>query len=288
MKKFSMGKAWSTQLSLMTTHGLRVCAVHLIGFMLIGGLVFFIANALPSGIANISPEDESTLIRSVVANSGLIILLITLVIILYFGTRVASWRLILSRDQETIGSAIRYGLVASFSVLFLAFILSIAFIFILPITDAILATIIQGPHVSVLEGSTPQNVGIAAISIASIFILSMLISLLFLYARFATTVPIMAAARSYNPFTAMNNSWRITKNNSIMLMLYFFINLLLSLLFLFILLTVLNVFAEFSMIFSVGLIGFLYLLYSVFRIFILAAVHDSLVEYDANIEEVFS
>ena len=77
--------------------------------------------------------------------------------------------------------------------------------------------------IAILGAASADSSGVGFGLAALLFYVGLLILMLFLFARLGTTGPIMAAKRSFNPFTAIIESWKMTQNNSLMLMLYIFL-----------------------------------------------------------------
>lgn len=211
MNKISISEAWSYATSFFNGQHPNH-AIALIGVGIVGPLLL---NLLLGGGATMNPAAFAAGPEAVMAMGGSLLLIGLLGYILQSGSYFASWRLGLLPGKETIGSALGYGLVAALPVL----LVTVAFILVI----GILAGIIFGASLfPLLTGGAPSEgqaagAGLMIMLGVPLFLLLML----WLSARFCCMGPVMAHGRSFNPLTALGESWRMTAASQWKLMGYF-------------------------------------------------------------------
>lgn len=197
-------------------HGLKIALAQILMLAAIFGFILFLfldVVLLFSVTMFENPEMLVDELGSTISNIAVgIIVALALMIAGYF----IGWRSALSRKQETFIGALGYGIIASFPALLALIAVYLALIVTLFAFGLIFGRV-GGSNL--LMGTDASGVSTTII----LFSIGAFISTLFLLARLGTAGPIMAAKRSYNPFRALADSWRLTQNNSLMIMLFLFL-----------------------------------------------------------------
>lgn len=245
MNEFSAIRAWSRGVQFLTAKPGRH-AILLIGLGLVVPFAIQLAAqyALTGAILGLAAPP----------NAGLAWPLVPAIAVAFqAGAFFASWRLGIS-EGETLGAALRYGLIAGL-VAALAAVLLIAlaglaasqagspaiglFVFLFTIAPVILLLALFGTvmaaligvglaaalTIAMLTGAATGNMGLAATMVGGsgfLVVLLLVLSALtvWLAARFSCATAIMADARSYNPIAAARASWELTWDEQWRIMLY--------------------------------------------------------------------
>jgi hypothetical protein len=214
MNKISISQAWSYATSFFSDqHGNH--AILLIGIGIVGPLILNIVTGGAAAGAALTP-DQLASGAALGAIGGLAIIAGLLGYVLQTGSYYASWRMGLAPGQESLGSAISYGMVASLPVLLvtIGFILVFGILFGIIFGASFLPMLMGGA-----AGADNFNpaMGLGILLAIPVFLFLML----WLAARLCCMAPVMAANRSYNPLTAIAESWRMTAASQWKLMGYF-------------------------------------------------------------------
>ena len=214
MNRISISQAWAYATSFFSDQQSNH-AIVLIG---IGVVVPTVLQLLMGGsAAALDPATLASGANAFAALGATTFLLGIIAFVLQTGSYFASWRMGLTPGQESIGSAISYGMVAALPVIlvFIGFIL---------VFGIVLGVLFGGALIPALVGGDASAAGVAGT--AGMVLLAMPLVLAFglwLSARFCVMGPIMAAGRSYNPIPALGESWRMTAASQWKLMGYFFL-----------------------------------------------------------------
>ncbi len=213
MYKFSIGEAWRRTMELFRAYGWQAAIIMLVSYAIIIGLIMLIGVSV-AGAATLTAYFDSL---DNIAEGNYIFFLIIAFIIggLFFIPFFSIWRLSLSQSNEKIGGALAYGLLAcapAVAVTVLIWIVLFAGVF------AILLPFgLSGYFDGGVSSALAAGIGVL------ILFLGFLVLLLFLVARLCLCGPVMAVRKSYNPFAGFAESWKITRGNSLMLMVYVFL-----------------------------------------------------------------
>ncbi|ASK87309.1 hypothetical protein [Sphingorhabdus sp. SMR4y] len=221
MRNFDMGEAWLIMIAMLKEHGVAVTLVMLATTVPFFALFYWLFSDFYLAAFENMNGDSQAMAGLMEGQSSLLgIVNIISWIASWTGCFIA-WRLVLARGQDTTGGIIAYGFGAA-----LMTTLAVITIYIL----FFIAMLFVGMVVALLAIGFASGGGVATAGtgpgLGPIFVLiytGLLALMLFLLARFGTTGPLMAAKRSYNSFQALIDSWKLTKGNSLMLMLYLFI-----------------------------------------------------------------
>jgi hypothetical protein len=213
MNRISISQAWAYATSFFgDQHGNH--AIALIG---VGIAVPTILQVLLGGGAAMDPAMLASGAASMAALGGTVFLLGLIAFILQMGSYFASWRLGLAPGQDTVGSALGYGLVAALPVL----LVTIGFVIVFGLAIGVL---FGGAMLPMLMGGNMSEAGaVGSVGMAFLALPLFFAFFLWLSARFCVMGPIMAAARSFNPLPALAESWRMTASSQWKLMGYFFL-----------------------------------------------------------------
>ena len=248
MNQFSLGGAWSKGVGLfsgeaakqaMILIGLGIAAPFIIQFALVGGTSGLVNSPLVSGPSGL---------MAVAGAGGVVLLAMAIGYVLQVGSFFASWRLGLARNETLVG-AIAYGLPAAVVVIvgtvlaaaalgFVftqigalgAFLLIVAVLILFAMLYTLVAatlavTIFVMLLLAMILGVTMGQAGFAATLVGGygfMAVIAILLSILLLWlaARFSCTAAVMADRKSFNPFAAMAESWRLTAYDQFRVMLY--------------------------------------------------------------------
>lgn len=246
MNEFSAIRAWS--------HGVRFLAARpgQNALLLIGlGLVVPIVVQLGSQYA----LTGAILERAAPGEAGPFFELTPMVAVaIQAGAFFAAWRLGFG-ESETLGRALRYGLIAGFVVGLVAFLLAVLaalaasqagspaiglFVFLFTLAPLVLMLALFGTMAAALIGAgvaavmvigmitsaATGNMGLAATLVGGgsgfvvVLLLVLSVLMIWLAARFSCATAIMAHDKSYNPISAARASWELTWDEQWRIMLY--------------------------------------------------------------------
>lgn len=214
MKKISISQAWSYATSFFSDQHSNH-AIILIGVGIVIPLILNIVTGGAAAGAAMTPEQLMSG-GGLAAIGGMAVLVGLIAYILQTGSYFASWRMGLAPGEESVGSALSYGMVAALPVLLLGigFVLVIGLIFTIIFGASFLPMLMGGAA----GGNEPSlaTAGLVLLAIPVFFAI-----MLWLAARFCCIGPVMAAKRSYNPLTGLAESWRMTGASQWKLMGYF-------------------------------------------------------------------
>jgi hypothetical protein len=213
MNKISISQAWAYATSFFNgqhpNHAIALIGVGVVGPLLLNLL-------LGGGAMTMDPATLASNPGAVAAMGGGLLLSGFLGFILQSGSYYASWRMGLMPGQESVGSALSYGLVAALPVL----LVTIGFILVIGIVLGIVFGASILPLIA--SGGAPSGDAMAGAGLMVVLGVPItLLLLLWLAARLCCMGPVMAQARSYNPLTAIAESWRMTAASQWKLMGYF-------------------------------------------------------------------
>ena len=213
-----MGAAWSASLQMMRLHGLKTIAIFAAFYAILAAIIAIAGLGASDGL--MGQDSFLSMIQTGSFSGILLFLFVPIIAFLAFVAQFASWRLMLSGEKTGIASSLLYGAIASSPAILCAVILLIGAI--------LLISLVFLPFGFFAYGIGNDMAGGAVVAIL-LLLFGCLLLLLFFLVRLGLAGPIMASARRYNPFSAMAQSWRITRGNSWRLMLYaFLVNLLLG------------------------------------------------------------
>ncbi len=225
MQKFDMGRAWTHCVALVRHDGWKVAGFTLIVY----GAVILLGMVGVFLFAGVSAMDFGLETMERLAGAGFAIVFFAVVIfsILLFTSYFAAWRLTLSNGQDNFAGSLLYGLMAAVPAM-LATLLVFAVLG--------LAMALMTLPFGLGAGLGSDMAGAAGIAVAlSLLTIPYLVLVLFLVARLGLCGPIMAVHKSYNPFFGFRRSWKATRGNTGMLMLYvFLVNLIFGFVYLFV------------------------------------------------------
>lgn len=214
MNRISISQAWAYATSFFSDQHSNHANV-LIG---VGIAVPTVLQILMGGsAAALDPATLASGANALAALGATTFLLGLIAFVLQTGSYFASWRMGLMPGQESVGSAISYGMVAALPVIlvFIGFILVFGIIF---------GVLFGGAMIPALIGGDASAAGAAGTAGLVLLALPLILAFgLWLSARFCVMGPIMAAGRSYNPIPALAESWRMTAASQWKLMGYFFL-----------------------------------------------------------------
>lgn len=212
MNRISISQAWAYTTSFFSDQHANH-AIALIGVGIVGATV--IQLLLGGGAVAMDPATLASGAGAMAALGATAFLVGIIGYILQSGSYFASWRMGLAPGQETIGSALGYGMIASLPVL----LVTIAFILVIGL---VLGVLFGTAFIPLLTGGQPSPE--SAAGSAGLILLAMPVFFAFflwIAARFCVMGPIMAAGRSFNPLPALAESWRMTAASQWKLMGYF-------------------------------------------------------------------
>ena len=221
MREFSIGEAWSNTVDFLRNHlqillivvGGGAVAGAVVQYLLLGGNQTAQLQAMMQAMASGNMQDMARINASNPAGAmaglvGILAVLITTT------TEFAGLRLILAPNEEEVGPALGYGLMATLLYLLAAFAVGLvaAIIIIVPI-----AAFGLGAGFASGNGGT----GLAIFVLLLVMVLFPLI--LWLAARLSVFRAAMAQARSVNPLYGVAQSWQLTRGHALMILVYLFV-----------------------------------------------------------------
>lgn len=210
MNRISISQAWAYATSFFSDQHSN----HAIALIGVGIAVPTVLQLLLGGPA-LDPSTFASGAASMAALGGTVFLLGLIAFILQMGSYFASWRMGLAPGQESVGSALGYGLVAALPVLLVA----IAFVV---VVGLVIGVLFGGAMLPMLMSGDPTAAGaVGSVGLALLAVPVILAFGLWLSARLCVMGPIMAAGRSFNPLPALAESWRMTAASQWKLMGYF-------------------------------------------------------------------
>ncbi|SIN84708.1 hypothetical protein SAMN02745824_2018 [Parasphingorhabdus marina DSM 22363] len=283
MQKFDMAKAWTININMVKDHGIVVGLILFATYLIMALLFFSLFGGVSTSLFNPTEADPEAMAAMMAGRFGFLGLVSLGVFLLSIAGYFISWRVVLSGKDETIGGAFVYGLVASMPAFIAIIVLYIAFTIVFGIVFAIFGVALFGA-----VGADSNSAGAGAVGLMVLLYIGLLGTMLFLFARLGTTGPIMAANRSYNPFGAMMESWKITKNNSLMLMLYLFLISVAFFVVYMIIALVAGLLINLSVAIGIilGVVAIVPLM--IFYLLVPAAIYSSLLDTNLDVENVFS
>lgn len=210
MNRISIGQAWSYATSFFAGQGAHH-AIVLIGVGIFVPLVLQFVTLGGSMWTN-----PMSLAGGGVAAMGLLGGLISLInYLLQTGSYFASWRIGLTHGDESLGSALGYGLVAALPLLLLGIVVVLLFI-------GIAFLVFGSAFAPMWMGGKPSEATAAGSAILLLVLMPLfLLFLLWVAARFCCTGPVMADRRTYNVLTGLGESWRMTAASQWKIIVYF-------------------------------------------------------------------
>jgi hypothetical protein len=211
MNRISISEAWAYATSFFSDQ----MASHAIILIGVGIAVPLVLQLLFGNPAAMDPAMLAS--GGAMAAFGITAFLLAIVaFIIQVGSYYASWRIGFEPGRETLGSALQYGLVAALPVLLvtIGFVLVIGLIFALLFGGAMLPVLMGG-------GAPSDGAALGALGMMGLALPLFLVVGLWLSARLCVMGPVMAASRSFNPLTALAQSWRMTAASQWKLMGYF-------------------------------------------------------------------
>ncbi|QTD56712.1 glycerophosphoryl diester phosphodiesterase membrane domain-containing protein [Parasphingorhabdus cellanae] len=197
-------------------HGAKIALVQVILSMAMAGLLLFLFFDFVKLFAEDILTKPEMMLEEVGSTMGNFIFGTMMISALSMAGYFIGWRIALVRERESFISSFLYGIIAAFPSIFSLIILAVAFAVLLVLIGLVLGAI-AGYTLTIETATTAPGVAVF------IFYAIYVIMFLFLCARLIVTGPVMAAERGFNPFSALATSWKLTKNNSMIIMLYLFL-----------------------------------------------------------------
>lgn len=208
MNRFTIGEAWSQGLAFLNANFQTI-------LILVGGSVL-ISAILQYGVLGFDEAAFQQQMQAAMRNGSLPAFFssagpavaISGIVggLLQSTAQFATFRVGLDNGQESVGSALGYGVIASIAYLLFSILIGI-----------VLGIIVIIPFMLVgagafAAGSTP---GAGAVGLIFLFVLALIPLALWLAARLSVVVPAMAEVRSFNPLYGFAQSWRLTRGNAL-------------------------------------------------------------------------
>ena len=207
--KLDMGKAWTQATGLIGANRDTISAIAGLFFFLpsfAGGI--FVPEITPPSAAGSSGADPEVAMRALVEGMSALYAqywpLILLLSVVQFIGSMALFALLTDRGNPTVGEALRTGLKS--------------------IPSYIAAQLITGFAIAFLLVAVIGGVGAAAPpAIAALAAAVTLVAALWMFIRLSLTAPVIAIEGELNPVAAIRQSWRLTKGNSLRILLFLFL-----------------------------------------------------------------
>lgn len=208
-RKLDMGRAWTQTTALIGFNRETISAVAGLFFFLpsfAGGV--FIPDLPAPPAAGSSGADPEVALRALVEGVTALYaahwpLMLLLTVVQFIGS-MTLFALLSDRGNPTVGEALATGL-KSFP-------------------SFIAAQLISAMGIAALLVFVPGAVGlIAPPAVAALVFLAVLVAAAWLFIRLSLTAPVIAIEGELNPLAALARSWRLTKGNSLRILLFLFL-----------------------------------------------------------------
>ena len=212
MNRISISQAWAYTTSFFSNQ----MASHAIVLIAVGIAVPTLLQLMFGGTAAMDPATLASGANSMAAFGLLAGVLAIVGFIIQLASYYASWRIGFDPGRETVGSALQYGFIAALPVMLvtIGFILIVGVVFGVLFGSAMLPILMGGGAPT--DGAALQTLGMMGLAVPVFLVFG-----LWLSARLCVMGPVMAASRSFNPLTALAESWRMTAASQWKLMGYF-------------------------------------------------------------------
>jgi len=207
--KLDMGKAWTQATGLIGANRDTISAIAGLFFFLpsfAGGI--FVPEITPPSAAGSSGADPEVAMRALVEGMSALYAqywpLILLLSVVQFIGSMALFALLTDRGNPTVGEALRTGVKS--------------------IPSYIAAQLITGFAIAFVLVAVIGGVGaVAPPAVAALAAAVMLVAALWMFIRLSLTAPVIAIEGEMNPLAAIRQSWRLTKGNSLRILLFLFL-----------------------------------------------------------------
>lgn len=208
-RKLDMGKAWTQAMGLIGSNRETITAIAGLFFFLpsfAGGV--FIPEVTPPAAASSSGADPQVAFRALIDGVSALYaefwpLMILLSVVQFIGS-MALFALLTDRGNPTVGEALATGLKS--------------------IPSYIAAQLVSAAGVAVVFGVVIGLLGVVAPpAVVALVGLALIVVAVWLFIRLSLTAPVIAIEGVLNPFAALTRSWRLTKRNSLRILLFLFL-----------------------------------------------------------------
>ncbi|MEO1046209.1 MAG: hypothetical protein AAFX04_12280 [Pseudomonadota bacterium] len=226
MQSFSPSEAWAETVRLTKEHWLALAGLMLLLFAILGiiGSVFF-AGAFATLFDLSAMSDPARFEEMMAASSGAVVLGNILFNAVFVAITMACFRYAATDGAAGFGDALKFGVVSAVPVLLAMLVIGIVLVILFFIAALILGVI---GFAGIMASDGGGGGGALALGVLTIFLIyPAFIGLgLFMLARFGMAGPLMAAAGSYNPFSAIGAAWSLSRGHTWRLMAYYFVGYL--------------------------------------------------------------
>lgn len=208
-RKLDMGKAWTQATGMIGANRETITAIAGLFFFMpsfAGGV--FVPDVGAGPAASPSGADPEVAFRALVEGVSALYaqywpLLLALSVIQFIGS-LGLLALLSDRGNPTVGEALKTGLKSSPSYL--------------------AAQLITALGAALAFGLVVGGIGsVAPVAVATLAMLALLVAALWLFIRLSLTAQVIAIEGVLNPLTALARSWRLTKRNSLRILLFYFL-----------------------------------------------------------------
>ena len=198
--KFDMGVAWEEGVTLLRGNSSVITAIAGLFFFLPIAALLLLLPDLSSNPAfggdNPDPEAMSQAIEALFAEIWWMILIVAVAQGIGMLTL---YRLLTDRNRPTVGEALKFGAIA-----------------LLPYIGALLLSEL----VRLVVVGLPAML-FTALGVGALFSLVALVGTIYLYVKFSLVPAVVGIERQFNPVKALLQSWKLTKGNSLRLLIFF-------------------------------------------------------------------
>ncbi|WP_338446232.1 hypothetical protein V5F89_00055 [Pelagerythrobacter marensis] len=201
--KFDMGRAWSETTAMLGANKELLAVIAGIFIFLPNLALAMLVPEMMQGPAEVDPENPMATMQAFYAENGIWFFL--LAIVQAIGT--LSLLALLHDRRPTVGEAIRTGLVTLLPYIAAQLIIMLG------------VAIVLGVPVGIATGAGGAAAGVVVGLIAAIV-------LIYIMVKVSLVSPEMVLGGTLNPLTAIANSWRLTKGNSLRLFAFYLLLLI--------------------------------------------------------------
>jgi hypothetical protein len=205
--KATVGGIFSGTFDFLRANWLLMIGMLVVSCILLGGLGYLMVGSFfTQAMSGVQPDPAAML-----AMIGQFLLFYLVMLVLMYGVSLSVWRHGLTNGQDPVTSNIGWALLGGVTLTLLYIGLMIAIYIVVTIVMLILLMVVGGGASMFGPGAfSPDNLAGPAVAVMVILYIAILVASLWLWARLSVMGPVMAAARTVNPFTGLVQSWRLT------------------------------------------------------------------------------
>lgn len=225
MEKFSIGNAFAEAKNFVMAHFWLYLGL-IFGTQVLSIMIMLLPFGGLAGMEVLMPtvaSDPGAIDRAIFGAGALFFVALIVGIAIALSGNFIIWRHGFSKDSTSVGGAILYGLKVAIPILLFVILAYVALIAIIFIIVLLFGAVGFGLGSDLLLSGGLET-GLRAIGVVALIGLAGFLVFTYFLARVSVMGPEMAAHNSLNPFAACARSWRTTRGNGWMILLFFVIS----------------------------------------------------------------